>query len=58
MGTVMWELATGRAPWGHVKGDVHNILVKKVAEEGHRLPKFEDGDLPVKPRGLRKELET
>lgn len=38
MGTIMWEFATGRAPWGAVSGDIHGKLVDYVVKKGERLP--------------------
>jgi hypothetical protein len=38
MGTIMWEFATGRAPWGAVTGDIHGQLVEYVCKKGQRLP--------------------
>lgn len=38
MGTILWEFATGRAPWGAVTGDIHGKLVQYVHKKGERLP--------------------
>jgi len=50
MGTVIWELATEKAPWGHIKGDVHTVLTKRVGDAGERLPPLAPTDVPAEFR--------